>query len=164
MNPLFWGLKSLPREYIKLWSVCRCSSAVSPQGFGLQRENTVVLVMLSIVLLMASKAASAVSPCSITSISLFPNFGLIARRFYQERTWFQALKTQSTREPACRVYPDKREAHKTPSLDKDLSRLHNVVILITLVVLYYTLYRIHIKCGILLEISISSHMPAFTLP
>jgi hypothetical protein len=35
-NPLFRGLKFLPRENIKLWSVCRCSLVVSLQGFGLQ--------------------------------------------------------------------------------------------------------------------------------
>lgn len=38
-NPLFKGLKSLSHEYVKLWSVWRCSSAVSLKGFGLQQEK-----------------------------------------------------------------------------------------------------------------------------
>ena len=38
-NPLFRHLKSLPRESINLWSMCRCASAISPQEFSLQREK-----------------------------------------------------------------------------------------------------------------------------
>jgi hypothetical protein len=34
---------------------------------------------------------------------------------------------------------------------------YNVVLIDTLAVLCYTLYRIHIKCSVLLEFSISSH-------
>jgi hypothetical protein len=48
-------------------------------------------------------------------------------------------------------------------LDKYLSRLYNVVLTVTLtsrITVYYTLYRIHIKCGVLLEISMSSHQLA----
>jgi len=56
------------------------------------------------------------------------------------------------------------EVYKTLSVlisGKDLSRLNNVISAVTLVILYYTLYRIHLKCGVLLEISITSHMAAF---
>jgi hypothetical protein len=44
------------------------------------------------------------------------------------------------------------------ALIKDLSRFHHVVLIATLVVLYY---RVHTKCGVLLEISMSSHVSAF---
>jgi len=43
-----------------------------------------VVVMLSIVLLTALKAALAVSPCSIMTTGLSPSFGDTVQRFYQE--------------------------------------------------------------------------------
>jgi hypothetical protein len=41
--------------------------------------------MLSIILLRASKAAIAITPCSIMNIGLSLSFGATARRYYQER-------------------------------------------------------------------------------
>ena len=50
------------------------------------------------------------------------------------------------------------EAYKTPSVlisEMDLLSLYNVVFNCTLVVLYCTLYRIHVKCGVLVEVSLN---------
>jgi hypothetical protein len=66
-----------------------------------------IVVMLSIMLLMALKALSTVPPCSIMTIGLSSNFGTAARSSYEERIWLQSLKTQSVRQPLCRIYPDK---------------------------------------------------------
>jgi hypothetical protein len=132
--------------------VCRYSLAISLQGFGLQWENTTVVVMLSIVPSTAFKGSSAVPPCSIMTIGLSPSFGATARRCYQERIWLQVLKTQSIRKPACRVYPDKGGGTKRQAI---LRRLHNVILTGTLAVLCCILYRIHMKWNVLLEISMS---------
>ena len=86
INPLFRGLKSLPREYIKSWLVCHRS-----QPFFHKEKNTSVLVILSVPSI-ASRAASAIPPYSIRPIVLSPEFGAMVRRFYQERIWLQALK------------------------------------------------------------------------
>jgi hypothetical protein len=48
--------------------------------------------------------------------------------------------------PVYRVYPDKGGGTQNAKrLDEDLRRLYNVVITVTLVVLYYTLYRNYFK-------------------
>jgi len=49
--------------------------------------------MLSIVSLMLSIAALAVPPCLIASVRVSSNFGALRERFYEERIWFQILKT-----------------------------------------------------------------------
>jgi len=101
------------------------------------KKNTTVLVMLSIVLSLASKAASAIPPCSITTIGLSRSFGAIIRKFNYKRIWIQALKTQSFRKPACRVYPDKvRDIQNAKRLNKRGGFLHSTVLKVTLVVLY----------------------------
>jgi hypothetical protein len=66
-----------------------------------------VVVMLSIEPLMVLKALSTVPPCSIMTIGLSLNFGTVARSSYKERIELQSLKTQSVRQPLCRIYPDK---------------------------------------------------------
>jgi len=46
---------------------------------------------------------------------------------------------------------------------KNAKRKYRALSTVTLVVLYFTLYRIQMKCGGLLEISMNSHMSAFAL-
>ena len=105
----------------------------------------------------ARLAVVAITPCSIMTIGLSLSFGATARRYYQERIWLQVLNTSSTKKPACRVYLDRWGGTKRQA---NLPHLYNVVLTGTLAVLCCTLYRIHIKCGVLLEIFISSHQLA----
>jgi hypothetical protein len=58
----------------------------------------------------------------------------------------------------CRVYPDKGKRTKR---EANLLRLYNVALNVTLLVIFRTLYRVHKKCGVLLETSIISHVAAF---
>lgn len=61
-NPLFGGLKSLPREYMKLWFVCSYYLANFLLEFDLQPKKHRGLVILSIVPSIPSRAALAVPP------------------------------------------------------------------------------------------------------
>ena len=61
-NPLFGGLKSLPREYMKLWFVCSYYLANFLLEFDLQPKKHRGLVILSIVPAIPSRAALAVPP------------------------------------------------------------------------------------------------------
>ena len=97
------------------------------------------------------------SPCSIMTIRPSSSFGATARRCYQERIWLQVLETLSIRKPVCRIYPDKRGGQKHQAI---LPQLYNVVLTGMLAVLCRPLYRIYIKCGVLLEVSMSSHQLA----
>ena len=72
----FGGLKSPPRRYIK--SVCYYSLDISLHGIVFQSEKHYSLAMLSIVLLRASKAAIAITHCSIMTIDLSLEFGAVA--------------------------------------------------------------------------------------
>jgi len=49
--------------------------------------------MLAIVSLMPSIAAPAVPPCLIATVRVSSNFGALRERFYEDRIWFQILKT-----------------------------------------------------------------------
>lgn len=46
---------------------------------------------------------------------------------------------------------------------KNAKRIHGTLFIVTLIVLYYILYRIQIKYGVLLEISINNYMSAFAV-
>jgi hypothetical protein len=49
--------------------------------------------MLSIVLITPPIATSAVPPCLIATIEVFPKFGALRERSYHEIIWLQILKT-----------------------------------------------------------------------
>lgn len=61
------------------------------QAFGLQKENTVVLVMFINLLRDGVKSRSAI-PLLYTSIGIPSSFRPIARRIYRERTWVSHFK------------------------------------------------------------------------
>jgi hypothetical protein len=92
-NLRFRHLKSLPRKSTNLLPICHCSSAISPLGNQSATTKLLRLIMLSIVSLTPSIAASAVPPCLIATIRVSSKFGALRERFYNERIYLQVLKT-----------------------------------------------------------------------
>ncbi len=80
----FRPLNSLPRKFIKIWSMCHYSTAISPLGNQSATRTTVVLVMLSIVSLTLLIAALAPPPCSITTVGVSSKFGVLGGKFIKK--------------------------------------------------------------------------------
>jgi hypothetical protein len=135
-NLLFRGLKFLPREYIKLLSVCYCSSAVSLQRFDLQWENTVVVVMQSIISSTGSKAVPPAPSWLLACLQVSGprNEGAIKKK-YDSKFWRHRAQENWRAEFI-------RTKGRHTKCQANLSRLYNVVFKVTLAVLYCTLYRI----------------------
>ena len=150
MTSCFGGLKFLPREYINLFffsyfsvrirfvvkKYCSCGHAVDSPVDGVQSLSGCFPLLYH----------------DCRPISEFRGHG--TKELLRENMT-PSLKTQSTRKPVCRVYPDRWGGIKRRAI---LPRLHNFVLIITLAVLYCTLYRIHIQYGVLLEISMRANM------
>jgi hypothetical protein len=157
----FGGLKSPPHKYIKLQSVYYCSLAISLQVLDLQLEK-----ILQFGYAVDRPVESVKSCCryypllyhDYRSVSEFRGHGTKVLSRKNLTPSFEHLEHKETCVPSL---SGQRGRHKTPS---DLPRLYNVVLTGTLAVLYYALYRIHIKCGVLLEFSISSHQLAASCP
>jgi hypothetical protein len=113
-NSRFRPLKSLPRKPMKIWSMCHCSTAISPPGNQSATRTTAVLVMLSIVSLTPSIAASAVPPCSIATVGVFSKFGALGGKFYQELIWLQALSHSDPRNMHSGSFAGRRKGPRQP--------------------------------------------------
>ena len=92
----FGPLKSLPRKFIKMWSMCHCFTAISPPENQSVTRTNAVLAMLPIVSLTPSIAATAALACLIATVGVSSKFGVLGRKYYQERIWLQALKATLT--------------------------------------------------------------------
>ena len=87
----------------------------------------------------------------------------VAKELWQPPRWRQL---NDVSKPICRIYPEKEMSiQNARRFNEDLARLYSFIFTGTLneITVNYKLYRIHVKCGVLLEISISSHMSASTL-
>ena len=62
-NQQFRPLKNLPRNSLKIWLMYHCSTAISPSRHLFATRFTAVFVMLSLVRLTLSIAASDIPPC-----------------------------------------------------------------------------------------------------
>ncbi len=92
-NLRFRHLKSVLRKFTKFLLLYRYSSAISALGSQYTARKLQRLILLLIVLLIPSIAAQAVPPCLIAIVRVSSNFGVLRERFYEERIWFQILKT-----------------------------------------------------------------------
>jgi hypothetical protein len=88
INPLFKHLKFFSYEFMKLWSIYHCFSAILSTKSVCNKKITLILLMLLILSFIAWKLFQLCFFCSIMIIHMFSNFGIIIWQSHQKRTWF----------------------------------------------------------------------------